>query len=126
MLTRLQVKERARNKLKDYITMAPALKVTHLLAFTLTEIAPSMRIVRLSNGPTLSFRVERYSLIKDIKAASRHAKNMGTVEYISPPLVRLYNYILFLQIFSCCYSNSSFLHLSLSQDPVHRPIFRLL
>ena len=67
--------------------MAPALHVTHLLAFTLTDIAPSLRIVRLGNGPTLSFRVERYSLIKNVMSASRHAKNMGTVEYMSPPLV---------------------------------------
>ena len=69
--------------------MAPALKVSHLLAFTLTDKAPSLRIARLSDGPTLSFRVERYSLIKDVLASSRHAKSIGKVEYMSPPLVRL-------------------------------------
>lgn len=83
----LQVKERQRNKLKDYMTMAPALGVTHLLAFTLTDVAPSLRIARLPAGPTLSFRVERYSLLKDITRTSRRAKSMGTVEYLSPPLV---------------------------------------
>ena len=70
--------------------MAPALGVTHLLAFTLTDIAPSMRIVRLSAGPTLSFRIERYSLVKDIINSSRRARSMSTVEYLSPPLVRAY------------------------------------
>lgn len=88
MLNVLQVKERTRNKLKDFITMAPALGVTHVLAFTLTDVAPSLRIVRLSAGPTLSFRVERYSLLKDITRTSRRAKSMGTVEYLTPPLVR--------------------------------------
>lgn len=83
-----QVKERARNKLKDFLTMAPALGVTHLLAFTLTDVAPSLRIVRLSAGPTLSFRIERYSLVKDIVNTSRRAHSMGSVEYLSPPLVR--------------------------------------
>ena len=68
--------------------MAPALHVTHLLAFTLTDVAPSMRIVRLSNGPTLSFRVERYSLVKDIVASSRHAKHLSAVESLTAPLVR--------------------------------------
>ena len=68
--------------------MAPALQVTHLLAFTLTDVAPSLRIVRLSHGPTLSFRIERYSLIKDVQRASRHTKSLGMVEYLSPPLVR--------------------------------------
>jgi Brix domain len=81
-----QVKERARNKLKDYLTLAPALQVTHLLAFTLTDIAPSFRIVRLPAGPTLSFRVERYSLVKDILKSSRRARSVG-LEYLSPPLV---------------------------------------
>jgi ribosome biogenesis protein SSF1/2 len=68
--------------------MAPALHVTHLLAFTLTDIAPYMRIVRLSNGPTLTFRIERYSLMKDITASSRHAKHLSSIESMSAPLVR--------------------------------------
>ena len=67
--------------------MAPALGVTHLLAFTLTDIAPSMRIVRLSAGPTLSFRIERYSLVKDVLNSSRRARSIGSVEYLTPPLV---------------------------------------
>ena len=85
---RMQVKERQRNKLKDFMSMAPSLNVTHLLAFTLTDIAPSFRVVRAPSGPTLSFRIERYSLLKDITKMSRHAKSIGTVEYLSPPLVR--------------------------------------
>jgi ribosome biogenesis protein SSF1/2 len=80
--------ERHRNKLKDYLTIAPALKVTHLLAFTLTPVAPSLRLVRLPAGPTFSFRVERYSLIKDILHSSRHPRSIGA-EYLSPPLVRI-------------------------------------
>lgn len=88
----LQVKERTRNKLKDFFTMAPVLGVTHLLAFTLTDVAPSLRIVRLSAGPTLSFRIERYSLVKDIINTSRRARSIGSVEYLSPPLVRTTNH----------------------------------
>ncbi|TBU65993.1 Brix domain-containing protein [Dichomitus squalens] len=87
--TASRLRERARNKLKDFLTMAPALGVTHLLAFTLTDVASSMRIVRLSAGPTLSFRVERYSLAKDIIHSSRRARSMSTVEYLSPPLLVL-------------------------------------
>jgi ribosome biogenesis protein SSF1/2 len=83
--------------------MAPALRVTHLLAFTLSDIAPSMRIVRLSNGPTLSFRVERYSLVKDIIASSRHAKHLSSIESMSAPLVR----ILFLSPPSLFFSNAN-------------------
>jgi ribosome biogenesis protein SSF1/2 len=66
--------------------MAPALHVTHLLAFTLTDVAPSLRIIRLPSGPTFSFRIERYSLVKDILRTSRRSKSVG-LEYLSPPLV---------------------------------------
>ncbi|EIN07703.1 Brix-domain-containing protein [Punctularia strigosozonata HHB-11173 SS5] len=86
--TASRLRERARNKLRDFLTMAPPLHVTHLLAFTLTDVAPSMRIIRLSNGPTLSFRVERYSLVKDILGARKHAKSVG-MEYLTPPLLVL-------------------------------------
>ncbi|THH32965.1 hypothetical protein EUX98_g1186 [Antrodiella citrinella] len=87
--TATRLRERARNKLKDFFTMAPPLGVTHILAFTLTDISPSFRIVRLSAGPTLSFRVERYSLIKDVMRTSKRAKSIGSVEYLSPPLLVL-------------------------------------
>jgi len=86
--TASRLKERSRNKIKDYFTMAPALQVTHLLALTMTSIAPSLRIIRLSAGPTLSFRIERYSLVKDVLNTSRRARSIG-MEYLSPPLVRI-------------------------------------
>ncbi|EKM82828.1 hypothetical protein AGABI1DRAFT_53337 [Agaricus bisporus var. burnettii JB137-S8] len=86
--TASRLKERHRNKLKDYLTMAPALQVSHLLAFTLTPLAPSLRMVRLSNGPTLSFRVERYSLMKDVLKSTRRARTAG-IQYLTPPLLVL-------------------------------------
>ncbi|KAG1819529.1 Brix domain-containing protein [Suillus subaureus] len=84
--TASRLKERNRNKLKDYLTMAPTLGVTHLLALTVTDVAPSLRMVRLPAGPTLSFRVERYSLMKDILKTSRSSRSMG-MEYLTAPLV---------------------------------------
>ncbi|OCH87416.1 Brix-domain-containing protein [Obba rivulosa] len=87
--TASRLRERARNKLKDFFVMAAPLGVTHVLAFTLTDVAPSLRIVRLQAGPTLSFRIERYSLAKDIIKSSRRARSMGSVEYLSPPLLVL-------------------------------------
>jgi ribosome biogenesis protein SSF1/2 len=81
--------ERKGNKLKDYLVLAPSLGVTHLLAFTLTPVAPYLRIIRLPAGPTLSFRIERYSLVKDLLNNARRAKSVG-MEYLSPPLVRAY------------------------------------
>ncbi|KAG8995495.1 hypothetical protein FRB94_009115 [Tulasnella sp. JGI-2019a] len=86
--TATRLKERSNNKLKDYIVMAPALKVSHLMAFSLTDLAPSLRIARLPQGPTFSFRVERYSLVKDVLHASRRPRSMK-LEYLSAPLLVL-------------------------------------
>ncbi|QRV74759.1 Brix domain protein [Ceratobasidium sp. AG-Ba] len=86
--TASRLRERKRNKLKDYLVIAPTLGVTHIIALTLTPVAPSLRIVRLSAGPTISFRIERYSLTKDLLSASRHARSIG-MEYLSPPLLVL-------------------------------------
>ncbi|KAF8797866.1 Brix-domain-containing protein [Phlegmacium glaucopus] len=86
--TASRLKERNRNKLKDYLTLGPALQISHILAFTLTPLAPSMRIVKLSDGPTLSFRIERYSLMRDVLNTSRRARSIG-LEYLSPPLLVL-------------------------------------
>ncbi|KAF8317447.1 Brix-domain-containing protein [Clavulina sp. PMI_390] len=86
--TATRLRERKKNKLKDFLVMAPALGVTHILAFTLTDIAPSLRVIRLSAGPTLSFRIERYSLAKDLMSNVKRAKSVG-MEYLSPPLLVL-------------------------------------
>jgi ribosome biogenesis protein SSF1/2 len=94
------VKERARNKLKDYTVLAPALNVTHLLAFTLTDVAPSLRVIRLPGGPALSFRVERYSLVKDVLSSVKRAKSIG-LEYLSPPLVSVITFEMRRMFFRC-------------------------
>lgn len=63
--TATRLRERPNARLRDYLTIAPTLKVTHLLAFTLTEAANvHLRMARLPQGPTLTFRVMRYSLMK--------------------------------------------------------------
>ncbi|KAN0075355.1 Brix domain containing protein [Tylopilus felleus] len=86
--TATRLKEHKRNKLKDFLTMAPALQVSHLMAISLTDIAPSLRIARLPSGPTFSFRIERYSLKKDLLKASRSSRSQG-LEYLTAPLLVL-------------------------------------
>lgn len=57
--------ERGAARLRDYLVMAGPLGVTHMMIFTLTEAANvHLRIARIPAGPTLTFRVERYSLMK--------------------------------------------------------------
>ena len=61
------LQERPSARLRDYLTIGPSLKVTHLMAFTLTGAANlHLRVARLPQGPTLTFRVQRYSLMRRV------------------------------------------------------------
>lgn len=85
--TAARLKERRGNKLRDYLTMAGPLGVTHLLLFSRsTSGNTNLRMALTPRGPTLHFKVEKYSLCKDVKKAMKRPKGSGK-EYHSPPLV---------------------------------------
>lgn len=72
--------------------MAGPLGVTHLLLFSKSENGnTNMRIALTPRGPTLSFRVENYSLCKDIAKAQRRPHGMGH-SHINPPLLVMNNF----------------------------------
>jgi ribosome biogenesis protein SSF1/2 len=85
--TASRLKERRANRLRDYVTMCGPLGVTHLMLFSRSESGnTNLRLAIAPRGPTFHFRVERYSLSKDVRRAQRHPKGGGK-EYITPPLV---------------------------------------
>ncbi|CCA67200.1 related to SSF1-nucleolar protein involved in the assembly of the large ribosomal subunit [Serendipita indica DSM 11827] len=86
--TATRLRERTRNKLKDYLVLGPTLEVTHIMAFSLTEKAPTFRIIRLPSGPSLNFRIERYSLMKDVLNSKKRKRSKG-LEYLTAPLLVL-------------------------------------
>lgn len=85
--TASRLRERRANRLRDYVTMCGPLGVTHLLLFSRSESGnTNLRLAIAPRGPTFHFRVEKYSLCKDVRRAQRHPKGGGK-EYITPPLV---------------------------------------
>lgn len=85
--TASRLKERRANRLRDYVTMCGPLGVTHLLLFSRSESGnTNLRLAVAPRGPTFNFRVEKYSLSKDVRRAQRHPKGGGK-EYLTPPLV---------------------------------------
>lgn len=86
--TASRLRERRANRLRDYVTMCGPLGVTHLLLFSRSDSGnTNLRIALAPRGPTLHFRIDKYSLSKDVRKAQRHAKGGGK-EFINPPLVR--------------------------------------
>lgn len=64
--TASQLKERKKNTIKDFVSVSGYLHVSHMMAFTETELGSYMRMARLPRGPTLTFRIHSYSLAKDV------------------------------------------------------------
>ncbi|KAJ4289404.1 rRNA-binding ribosome biosynthesis protein [Collariella sp. IMI 366227] len=90
--TASRLRERKANRLRDYVTMCGPLGVTHLMLFSRSESGnTNLRLAVAPRGPTFHFRVEKYSLTKDIRKAQRHPKGGGK-EYITPPLLVMNNF----------------------------------
>ncbi len=72
--------------------MAGPLGVSHLLLFSRSTTGnTNLRLALTPRGPTLHFRVEKYSLCKDIQKAMKHPKGGGK-EYLAPPLLVMNNF----------------------------------
>jgi ribosome biogenesis protein SSF1/2 len=89
--TASKLRSSASNTLRDVIHVAGMFGVTHMLLFHKTEAGVNLRMVRLSHGPTLYFRVQSYVLIKDVLAAQLHARMPGS-EFRVAPLLILHNF----------------------------------
>lgn len=72
--------------------MAGPLGVSHLLLFSRSDTGnTNLRLALTPRGPTLHFRVEKYSLCKDVQKAMKHPKGGGK-EYLAPPLLVMNNF----------------------------------
>ena len=72
--------------------MAGPLGVSHLLLFSRSSTGnTNLRLALTPRGPTLHFRVEQYSLCKDVRKAMKHPKGGGK-EYLTPPLLVMNNF----------------------------------
>lgn len=89
--TAAKLRERRDNSIKDYVNLAGSLKVSHLLMFTQTERAVNLKLARMPHGPTLSFQVESYMLIRHVRELLRHPVDPSALTD-SAPLVVLNNF----------------------------------
>ncbi|XP_054809207.1 peter Pan-like protein isoform X2 [Prosopis cineraria] len=64
--TALNLKEKKRNNLKDFLNVAGPMGVTHFLILSKTATASYLRVATTPQGPTLTFKINEYSLAADI------------------------------------------------------------
>lgn len=73
--------------------MCGPLGVTHLLLFSRSETGnTNLRLARTPRGPTLHFRVQNYSLAKDIMKSMRHPR-AGANDFVVAPLLVMNNFL---------------------------------
>lgn len=112
--TASRLRERKSNRLRDFLTMCGPLGVSHMVLFSqkgAREVKTSrrtgsaaaikaaeeavgninMRVSRTPRGPTVTFRVNKFALCKDIAKAQRRAHAPGG-EYHTAPLLVLNNF----------------------------------
>lgn len=85
------LKVKKKNVLKDFVSIAGPLGVTHFMIFSKTPSSVNMRLARLPKGPTLHFRVLKYSLIKDV-VSSLKKHRMHDQQFTHHPLLILNNF----------------------------------
>lgn len=84
--TRLQI--RKKNTLKDCVAVAGPLGVTHFLILSKTETNIYFKLMRLPGGPTLTFRIDKYTLVRDVISSLRRHR-MHEQQFAHPPLLVL-------------------------------------
>ncbi len=61
--TASDLRARKKNILKDFVSVASSLGVTHFMVFTKSDKSINMRIMRIPRGPTITFKVKEVSLL---------------------------------------------------------------
>jgi ribosome biogenesis protein SSF1/2 len=86
--TATSLKNTKKNCLKDFITIAGPLHVSHLMIFSETEHDGYIKMIRLPRGPTLHYKIEEFSLNKDvISGIKKPATNLK--QFLHQPLLVL-------------------------------------
>lgn len=89
--TASKLKESSRNTIKDFMSAAGIFGVSHMLMFTQTELANYLRIIKNPRGPTLSFRIDNYTLARDVvkfvQETKKNSKIFSTTLQTPPLLI---------------------------------------
>jgi len=64
--TASKLKESSKNTIRDFLGAAGVFGVSHMMLFTNTELANYMRLIKNPRGPTLCFKINSYTLARDV------------------------------------------------------------
>lgn len=90
--TAMHLKERRTNSIRDFVSVATQIGVTHFWIFSATQKSPFLRIARVPQGPTLNFRIAEYTLSTDVRGTQRRPMTLEDRDFEQPPLLVLNNF----------------------------------
>lgn len=64
--TAMNLKESKKNSIKDFVGAAGQYGVSHMMIITQTENGNYLRIIKNPKGPTMVFKLNEYTLAKDV------------------------------------------------------------
>lgn len=79
--------ERKKNTIKDFVSVAGPLHVSHLSIFSRTSLGMYLKIMRLPRGPTLTFKIHNFSLARDVLSSFKNQQVVETAFKHSPLIV---------------------------------------
>eukprot|EP00441_Pelagodinium_beii_P032857 CAMPEP_0197632826 /NCGR_PEP_ID=MMETSP1338-20131121/9387_1 /TAXON_ID=43686 ORGANISM="Pelagodinium beii, Strain RCC1491" /NCGR_SAMPLE_ID=MMETSP1338 /ASSEMBLY_ACC=CAM_ASM_000754 /LENGTH=431 /DNA_ID=CAMNT_0043204397 /DNA_START=39 /DNA_END=1331 /DNA_ORIENTATION=- len=79
------LKEKKSNRIEDFVAVSSHYGVSHLVLFTATKAATYMKLARLPQGPTLTFKVDSFTLSREVRAAQKRPQGSSR-DYITAPL----------------------------------------
>ncbi|CAH1183252.1 unnamed protein product [Phaedon cochleariae] len=85
--TASSLKERKKNTIKDFVSIAGPLHVSHLSIFSRTELGMYLKILRLPRGPTLTFKIHNFSLARDVVSSLKKQRVVEDAFKHSPLIV---------------------------------------
>ena len=86
--TASNLQEKKSNKIKDFVSLSGIFHVSHMCLFTRSEKSMSMKMSRMPQGPTLTFKVHSFILSKDV-ISSLKRQVVEEASFQQPPLVIL-------------------------------------
>lgn len=86
--TASHLQEKKTNKIKDFVSLSGVFHVSHMCLFTRSAKSMSLKIARMPQGPTLTFRVHSFILAKDV-LSSLKKQIVEESAFKHPPLVIL-------------------------------------
>jgi ribosome biogenesis protein SSF1/2 len=90
--TALNLQEKDKNTLKDFVSVSSQLGITQFFLFSATEIGTYLRLIRIPHGPTLTFRIQSYSLMSDIHRLQARPKSVSDEDRNCAPILILNNF----------------------------------